>query len=501
MKRFINLMMAAILGSGLTIGIFFMLNQQAKQNSSKISAYAGNTSSSKIPVYSTQQALADAPVDFTRAAEKVMPAVVHIRSKQTFTRNQQRNGQENMDERLRDFFGDDFRRFFQYPQEDVPREGIGSGVIISEDGYIVTNNHVVDNSDELEVSLTDNRTYTAKVVGSDPTTDIAVIKIEDDNLPYLRFADSDEVKVGEWVLAVGNPFNLSSTVTAGIVSAKGRAIGILREQYAIESFIQTDAAINPGNSGGALVNLNGDLIGINTAIATSTGSYAGYGFAVPVNLVGKVVEDLKEFGVVQRGVLGVAIRSVNSEIARENDLDVVNGVFIDSVFDNSSAEVAGIKQGDVIVEVEGVTIKTTSDLQAMIASRRPGDDVRITVDRNGDIRDINVKLKNLEGKMEAVAREKTEALDVLGAEFQILSKAELDRLKIKSGVQVSRIYNGKLRKDTDMAEGFIITHIDSQPVDEVDDIRDILNQKEGGILIEGIYPDRPDEKRFYAFGM
>ncbi|HLF34906.1 MAG TPA: trypsin-like peptidase domain-containing protein, partial [Cyclobacteriaceae bacterium] len=298
------------------------------------------------------------PVDFTGIAEKVMPAVVHIRSTvELATARAGQRSQENIPDQFRDMFGDDlFRRFFGPDFDEGPDNhgygvSTGSGVILNDEGYIVTNNHVIADANDIEVTLHDNRSYKASVIGADPMTDLAVIRIKEKNLPTLPLVNSDEVKVGEWVMAVGNPFNLNSTVTAGIVSAKSRNINILRDQYAIEAFIQTDAAINPGNSGGALVNLQGGLIGINTAIQSTTGAYAGYGFAVPSNLVDKVVGDILKYGNVQRGYLGVNIRSINAELARDKKLDLTEGVYVDSVLENSAAQAADVRVGDVILEV------------------------------------------------------------------------------------------------------------------------------------------------------
>ena len=499
MKNLAKLVLAAIIGSGITLGASQLLEEDAlpQVDQQGISSPAYPTAW----IHRSSGTQAESPVDFTVAAEKVMPAVVHIRS------STQRNVQNNTDrededtyDMFRDFFGDNFRRFFENP-EDMPREGIGSGVIIQRNGYIVTNNHVIDGADEIEVSLYDNRTYQAQVVGIDPNTDIALIKIEEETLPYLSIANSDEVKVGEWVLAVGNPFNLSSTVTAGIVSAKGRAIGILRERYAVESFIQTDAAVNVGNSGGALVDLNGDLIGINTAIASMTGTYAGYAFAVPSNIVAKVVDDLKSYGTVQRGVLGVFISTVNNEIVQQNKLNIVSGVLVDSVLARSAALEAGIKKGDVITKVEDITVKSVADLQAIIAQHGPGDVVNLTINRNGNTKAFAVNLKNIEGNTEIVRRERTEVFNTLGVELEELSDREVNELNIQGGVRVSRLLPGKLRQDTDMQEGFIITKIDSKPIRFIKDIEQLLDGKSGGVLIEGIYPESPDDVRFYAFGM
>lgn len=441
-----------------------------------------------------------APFDFTAAAEKATPAVVHITSVQQSATASNSPDMEQIPEFFRDFFGD---RFQQSPQQQGPRMGAGSGVIISSDGYIVSNNHVVADADELTVVLVDNRSYTAKVIGTDPTTDLALIKIDEEDLPYLTFSNSDQVKIGEWVLAAGNPFSyLNSTVTAGIVSAKGRSIGILRNEdgTSIESFIQTDAAVNPGNSGGALVDIDGNLIGINTAIASRTGSYVGYSFAVPSNIAKKVVEDLKEYGTVQRGFLGVSIVGINAAVADEYDLDVNQGVLVREVVENGSAEEAGIEEGDIITQVDEKRILRNSDLLSYIGRKRPGDQVEVTVNRDGDLKTFEMTLKTRQGQTTLVKAQRGEMFDQLGAEFAELSDEQLDELDITGGVQITRLYPGKLRQQ-DIQNGFIITRIANQPIRSLDDLQDVLEDKSGGVLIEGIYPNDPEETQFYGIGL
>src|SRR5690606_3466633 len=356
MKRFLSLFFAAVLGSASTITAIKYFEDDKADPAVKLE-YLSGMPASKV-AYRVDNEGNVVPLDFTAAAEKVMPAVVHIRSTQ-----QVRNQQTPSYDPFRDFFGP------RVP--NGPSQSSGSGVIINENGYIVTNNHAVQDADVVEVTLYDNRTFKAEVIGSDPDTDLALVKIAEKGLPYLSFVDSDKAKVGEWVLAVGNPFNLNSTVTAGIISAKGRNINILGRntdgvRTAIESFIQTDAAINPGNSGGALVELNGGLLGINTAIASNTGSYAGYGFAVPSNIVSKIVEDLIKFGTVQRGWLGVSIGNVNSEMAKEFDLAVQNGAYVSGFAENSAAKSAGIKEGDVVVRIDDTPIRSSTALTEYI---------------------------------------------------------------------------------------------------------------------------------------
>jgi len=451
------------------------------------------------------------PLDFTAVSEKVMDAVVHIKSTVTTPYASQGPQQYRMlPDPFRDFFGDDFfQRYFnprdryqQSPQQQEPqvRVGTGSGVIVNSEGYIVTNNHVIADADDIEVTLHDNRTYKATVIGTDPSTDIALIQIKEKGLPALAFANSDDAKVGEWVLAVGNPFNLNSTVTAGIVSAKSRNINILDDQNAIEAFIQTDAAINPGNSGGALVNLEGGLIGINSAIASPTGAYAGYGFAVPSNLVSKVVEDLLKYGSVQRGYLGITIRGLDSELAKDKNLDVTKGVYVDSVLEKSAAMEAGVKAGDVILKVDGTDVNSAPELQEMIATHKPGDQVDLLLARNN--KEINVKasLKNREGEASITASSRSEISSILGADFKDLDSKMAKKLDIEGGVQVTKLYPGKLMKFTDMREGFIITKVDGKPVNNTKELTKALENKKGGVLLEGIYEDLPGEY-YYAFGL
>ena len=429
-------------------------------------------------------------LDFTYAAEKTTESVVHIKS--IITNNINPVLPLNP---FRQFFGDDY-----FPNQGSESVASGSGVIISEDGYIVTNNHVVEKASKIEVTLNDNRSFQASLIGTDPSTDLAIIKIEEENFQYLSFANSDDVKVGSWVLAVGNPFNLASTVTAGIVSAKARNINILKDNYAIESFIQTDAAINQGNSGGALVNLNGDLIGINTAIATPTGTYTGYAFAVPSNIVQKVSRDLIEFGTVQRGFLGVMIRNVNPTLAQDRDLGTTTGVLVDSLTANSAAGKAGIEKGDVIIAIGGNEVKSSPQLQERVGRQRPGEAINITVLRNGKEKDFEVILNNKEGKTEYLAQvEKSEMLSDLGISVSNLSAEEKSKLNISNGVKIEEVGPGKLRRFTAINPGFIVTKINKKEFKDKEQFIKILETEKGGIMLEGIYPDK-DGEFYYAFG-
>lgn len=367
-----------------------------------------------------------------------------------------------------------------------PVHSSGSGVIISDDGYIATNNHVIEDATNIEVVMNDNHRYYAKVVGADPSTDLALLKIKAKDLPFVRYGNSDKVMPGEWVLAVGNPFDLNSTVTAGIVSAKARNIGILRDRnsYQVEAFIQTDAAVNPGNSGGALVNLQGELIGINTAIATSTGSYQGYSFAIPVSLVKKVMDDLLEFGKVQRGLLGIEIADVNALIAESFNLSVSQGVLVNGVREESAAKASGLKPGDVIVGIDGQTINSVSELQEWVARNRPGENIKVTYLRNGEKHDVTATLKNSEGRESLEKKEVSHSIS--GAAIEDVPYRDLAKLMLEGGVLVKHLQDGKWKK-AGIKENFIITFVDKVAVDNVEDLNRILEYKKGGILVEGKY--------------
>ena len=424
--------------------------------------------------------------DLTQAAEKSVSAVVHITTK---TKNNYLSG------------GNDIFEYFFGPRGNNRQEpqysmAAGSGVIISEDGYIVTNNHVVDGAEDIEVILNDNRKFNAKVIGRDSNTDIALVKIEAKNLTVLSWGDSEALKLGEWVLAVGNPFNLTSTVTAGIVSAKSRSIGIMSGQMPMESFIQTDAAVNPGNSGGALVNSRGELVGINTAIASRTGSYSGYSFAIPASIVHKVVEDLRKYGEVQRALLGVSIKDVNDELAKENKLDRTEGVFVDGITSGGAAQNVGIKKGDVIVAVNATKVSSVSQLQEQIGKHRPGDQVAVTIRRDGSEKIFNVTLKNTKGSTSIVK----ENFSLLGAEFGDISDKDKERLNIDQGVQVLKITSGKM-KNAGVRPGFIITDVNKISVGNTEDIKRVISQSSDKkpILIEGVYPD--GKWAYYVFNL
>jgi serine protease Do len=502
MKRFGSLLLAAVLGSVITIVALQWLIKDQRQGV-KIEHINGAAASQVA--YQVNEQGQPVPLDFTGTAEKVTKAVVHIRS----TQERVASEDSQIPEQFRQFF-------FDSPFENQgPRQSSGSGVIINKDGYIVTNNHVVEGADIVQITLYDNRELKAEVIGTDPDTDLAVIKVNEKDLPYLSFVNSDDAKVGQWVLAVGNPFNLNSTVTAGIISAKGRNINIINSgipgkngqpgsRTAIESFIQTDAAINPGNSGGALVDLSGGLVGINTAIASPTGSYSGYGFAVPSNIVSKITEDLIAFGAVQRGWLGIEVGNVTSDLVKENDLSVNEGAYVagfGDAQDKSAAKAAGIKEGDVIVKLDDTPIKSNTALIEYVGRKRPGDKLTVTVNRQGKLVVIPVTLKNREGNTTAVKREEKAEAAALGFDLEDVDSKVLKRLDITSGVKVKSLSNGKLKR-TGMREGFIITHVDDVSVKSAKEVNEIIKKKKAGDLITfaGIYEDYPREY-IYALRM
>ncbi len=424
--------------------------------------------------------------DFIAAAELTLPSVVHVKTSATI-RGRQLSPFEEL------FFG-------RSQMPDRIQQGTGSGVIVTKDGYIVTNNHVIANADEITVVLNDNRELNARVIGTDPATDIALLKVDADNLSFIRFGNSDDLRVGQWVLAVGNPFNLTGTVTAGIVSAKGRSINIISDRFPIEAFIQTDAAVNPGNSGGALVNTRGELVGINTAISSSRGSFEGYSFAVPSNIVKKVMEDIIEYGNVQRAFLGVSIADLSPALARELNLKQTKGVYINDVTENGAAESAGIKKGDIIVAVDGRDVSKVSELQELIGRKRPGNEVLITVIRDDRQRDFKVKLRNIHGNTKIVKKEDYALESVLGAKFENITNEDKRRFNISHGVKVVSTQPGSKFRKIGVPDGFIIMSANNRPVRTVEELNSMLQGlKSGdGVLIQGIRPDgRPD---YFGFG-
>jgi Do/DeqQ family serine protease len=444
-------------------------------------------------------------VDFKMAAKIATPGVVNIKSTFKIQRHQNEDWNQNdIPDSFKDFFKNDpFFRFFKFePNYDSePVIGGASGVILTHDGYIVTNNHVIKDADEIEVTLHNGKSYKAQIIGTDPQTDLALIKIDEKDLSFIMFGDSDNIEVGEWVVAVGNPFNLASTVTAGIVSAKTRNINILRDQGAIESFIQTDAVMNPGNSGGALVTLDGKLIGINTAIASPTGVYAGYAFAIPVDIVKKVSNDLMNYGSVIRGFLGISIRDLDSKIAKEINIDRANGVYVDSVSATGAAKEAGVKAKDVIISIDGIETMTSGKLMEIIMRKHPGDKVKIVLIRNGnEKKELIATLKKQESTIKHIKPESAELLKDLGVELVPISKEDQKKYKVENGLKVTKLYNGKLKRNTNIKEGFVITAVNRREVSSVDSFIEAVKKQRGGIMLEGKYAGDPTYY-YYAFGM
>lgn len=451
----------------------------------------------------TTSAVPAQPVDLTYAAEKSLPSVVHILS----TKNSKVQTVEVESDPFSDFFGDPFG-FFGNPQGNGGRQkrsvrtpkqqGSGSGVIISADGYIVTNNHVVADADELTVTLNDNKEYSARIIGTDKTTDLALIKIEGKNLPAITIANSENIKVGEWVLAVGNPFNLTNTVTAGIVSAKGRSL----YRNGVESFIQTDAAINPGNSGGALVNTRGELIGINAMLYSQTGSFSGYGFAIPTSIMNKVVDDLKTYGTVQRAVVGIQGSDVKNyvdgqkEQGKDIDLGTMEGIYVAKVTEESAAEEAGLKEGDVIIAIDGKEMNKMADMQEYLAKKRPGDKVTVTYLRDKKKNTKSITLKNEQGNTQVV---KKADLDVLGGNFRSITDAQKQQLNIGYGLEVLKVNSGKL-KNAGITKGFIIQRVNDNAVKTIEDLQNIVKDastsKDPVLYIQGVYPT--GKKAYFA---
>lgn len=423
--------------------------------------------------------------DFTAAAESATPTVVHIKTK---IKGGTVSSKSNP---FGDMFGDNdpFFQFFGGPRSmTMPdQQASGSGVIISSDGYIVTNNHVIDGASDINVTLSNRKSYKATVVGADPNTDLAVLKVNETNLPYMLYGNSDDVKLGQWVMAVGYPLTLDVTVTAGIISAKSRSIGINKSDRAIESFLQTDAAVNPGNSGGALINTNGELIGINSAIASPTGSYAGYSYAIPVNIVKKAVTDLIKFGAVQRAYIGIQYprEDLTDDQKRQEGIKDGPGVYVMDVADDGAAKNAGLKKGDFVTKLNGVQVNSGPELQEQVANYKPGDKIDITYVRDGKESTISVVLKNKSGNYQVVKN--TTAFDNLGADIATVDKQTAQKNNITGGVQVKKIGSGLL-KNTRIQEGFIITSVDGQDVNNLDDLKNILNNAHGTVRLEGVYP-------------
>ncbi|MFR9524410.1 MAG: Do family serine endopeptidase [Rikenellaceae bacterium] len=421
--------------------------------------------------------------DLTYAAENAVQAVVNIEVIQQVATRSRNYGYDPFYE----FFGIPQQGRSQQPQTQERRSG-GSGVIISEDGFIVTNNHVVDGATSVRVKLYDGRVFDAQVIGADPTTDIALVKIDAAKLPTIPFGSSDHLRLGEWVLAIGSPFDLQSTITAGIVSAKARQLDVIPTEFRIESFIQTDAAVNPGNSGGALVNTQGELVGINTVIKSQTGSYIGYSFAVPESIVKKVVMDLKEFGVVQRAMLGISFRTIDQNFldneGKEFGIDKLGGVFVASVQEDGAASKAGVRKGDVITHINGVELNDQSRLQEQVGKHRPGDKIKIIVKRGGAVKHFDVVLRNKSGKEELLSKDSVDVIEALGGKFSNASEKLCRELDIRGGVVVSSVDNGGLLARARVKQGFVITHINDKAIYSLTDLERLIDNVQS---IDGIY--------------
>jgi len=500
MRKFGLTLLTAFVGGALALGAYKLIENKYADNmtiAEKQKVYF--TSNPSAPITSSA-----GEVDFTQAAAAVTPAVVYIRV--TYSNN---GGGDDNESELQQMFG---QMFGQRMRPQGIQMASGSGVIISPDGYIVTNNHVVSKADKITVNTNDHRSFQAKVIGTDPNTDLALIKIDAENLPIVKLGNSDDTKVGEWVLAVGNPFNLTSTVTAGIISAKGRNIGIIGHDdddqqqnsfgrtsnpqppvnKAIESFIQTDAAINPGNSGGALVNTKGELIGINSAIASHTGSYEGYGFAIPINLAKKVLNDIQKYGSVKRGYVGVAFKELNPDVAADLKIKTTNGLYVSDLVPNGGAELAGIKPGDIIVKADGSPVYESSDLQERVGELKPGDKINLTVLRDGNEKNFNVTLKGDMPARTAAAVNKSSAklFNKLGASFVPVTKEQKQQFHINAGLAVTQVRPGRLFDDTEIPVGSVITSINHKPIASVADMDSaITNTRNGLLVISGYYPD------------
>ncbi len=494
-KNVLGIALVAVISAGAAIGTStYLINKNHEDSSYTVDSEYGFKQPVRMANYN---AVAAENIDFTVAAESTVHAVVHIKS----TTQSKSQGRQSIDP-FEYFFGFGNRGYQNQPR---PRVGFGSGVIISTDGYVITNNHVIDGADEIDVTLNDSRQFKAKLIGTDPATDIALLKIEGKDFPTIPFGDSDKIKVGEWVLAVGNPFNLTSTVTAGIVSAKGRSVmGGTGDRNKISAYIQTDAAVNPGNSGGALVNTKGELIGINTMILSETGNFAGYSFAVPISIAGKVVSDLKEYGTVQRAVLGVSIIDLkNLPDDQKEKVKVLEGAYIAEFATRSSAKEAGIEVGDVITAINDVKVRSTGSLQEQVNRYRPGDKIKVTVDRNGSTKTFTVELRNMQGTTEVV-KGAGDTAEVLGAAFKELTPKQKQQLGISYGIEVAGITNGKFR-DVGIQKGYIIMIVNDQRVSTVEEFEKIVdrvlkgNGEDKVLFIKGISPN--GRTRYYAIDL
>jgi Do/DeqQ family serine protease len=464
-----------MLGTALVFAIMYFFVKS--HNEENLNTANKSVAQSTIPIVKSAY-IPQKYVDFTEAAQKSVNAVVHIKTE---------IGVKT--EAYDDFFGPFRNYFYGYPHQQSAIIAYGSGVVISPDGYIVTNNHVVEGADKITVTFNDKRKMEAKVIGTAPSTDLALIKVDAKDLPYLTYGNSDDLRVGEWVLAVGNPFNLTSTVTAGIVSAKARNINILGDRSSIESFIQTDAAVNRGNSGGALVNTKGELVGINAAIASHTGVYEGYSFAIPVNIVKKVVDDLMKYGEIQRAYLGVQIRDIDADFANQIGLPEMEGVYVAGVIDGSGASDAGIKEGDVIIKINNTPINTISELTGTVGQYSPGDVVDVMIHRNGKEKTFKVTLKNRNGTTTIVKVGDVFYNNDLNVSLRTAKSEELDNLGLNTGLTVVDVNDGILKRGG-IVKGFIITKVNGMEVNNKNDLTNALAKSKNRVVrLKGVYPN------------
>ena len=475
MKRLIGFFLMAIAGGVVALASYKLIE---KAHPSYI-----YTNEPRIPVH-TASYIPGTPLnqpDFEMAAAISVHAVVHIKSE-----FHNKSG-----------VYDDFFDLFNFgrPVPNSPIQALGSGVIVTSDGYIVTNNHVVQDAEKIMVTLNDKRVFKASIIGTDPSTDLALLKIDASSLSFLAYGNSDEVRIGEWVLAVGNPFDLTSTVTAGIVSAKARNINILGSQGAIESFIQTDAAVNPGNSGGALVNTRGELIGINAAIASGTGNFVGYSFAIPVNIVRKVVEDFMKYGKIQRAYLGIYYKEIDDQFAKDNGLPAIQGIYIEDVVQGGSADKAGLKKGDIILAMQSIPVNSKSELLEEVSQHSPGEKISVSLMRDGKQLVLPITLLTENENSMVVNNDK---IIIHGATFQRISEPEKKRFNLSDGYKITRLENGLLQT-TGIKEGFIVYAIDKKVINSTQELKDALTSRKGGVLIEGLYPN--GIRAYYGIGL
>lgn len=487
--------MASILAGGIAAAATSTLISRASEDSSEFvqtsSQESQSTQSSNDLHFASITQNASLP-DFTSAAQQGIEAVVYVETMQQY--NPRSGGNMGGFNPLEFFFGQRGQQPQQQPQQEgngMRKSGAGSGVLISQDGYIVTNNHVIANADKINVTLNSGDSFEATLIGTDPSTDIALLKIESKKpFNYLKFGDSEKLKVGEWVLAVGNPFGLNSTVTAGIVSAKGRSLGASGNQMGIESFIQTDAAVNPGNSGGALITTDGSLIGINTLIKSPTGSFTGYSFAVPSAIAHKIVTDIREFGVVQRALLGISMQEITDEwidaMGSDYGIDKREGVFVAEVAPGGAAESVGIKKGDVLLSINSQSVTTPSEVQKIITEYRPGDKIKISTKRNGSLKHFNVTLRNTSGREELLSADQVSISKKLGAKFITPSEKTLDALNLRGGIQVESVERGGILAKSKVKAGFVITSINDISIRSEADLSKIKDEISS---IGGVYPN------------